>query len=171
MSPAETWLLVLVKVDGAVVMYLGPVIVAAGLSTGPAAAAVDTGAAMAIALRTTATRTRRARVGFLANLALALRCVELPGQYSNILNSNRCLGMYGYDPFTAADGSASGGPQGLASFCVALRAASTTGAGPAARGGHSVGRTRGAPTGAAVSAGPSVGGALAPGPCANRFGL
>jgi hypothetical protein len=112
--PEETWLLLLMKVVGAVVMYVGPVIVAAGPSTGPAAAAVDTGAAMAIALRAAATRTRRARVGFLANLALALRCVELPGKYSNILNPDRCLGMDRYDPFTAVDGSASGGPQGLA---------------------------------------------------------
>jgi hypothetical protein len=74
-SPKETWLLLLMKVVGAVVMYVGPVTVAAGPSTAPAAAAVDTGAAMAIALKAAATHTRRARVGFLANLALALRCV------------------------------------------------------------------------------------------------
>ena len=97
-------------------MYVAPVTVAAGLSTGSAAAAVDTGAAMPIALRAAATRTRRARVGFLADLALALRCVELPRKYSDVLNSDRCLGMYRCDPFTAADGSASGGPQGLASL-------------------------------------------------------
>jgi hypothetical protein len=76
---AETWLLVLMKVDGALVMYVAPVTEAAGGSPGPAAAAVDTGAAMAIALRAAATRTRRARVGFTANKPLTLRWAELPG--------------------------------------------------------------------------------------------
>src|SRR5258706_305316 len=86
------------KVVGAVLMYLGPVTVASGASPGPAAravvaaAAVDTGAAMASALRAAATRTRRARLVFLANMS----------------NSNRFLGMYRYDPGTGVDGSVSG---------------------------------------------------------------
>jgi hypothetical protein len=70
-----------------------------------AAAAVDTGAAMAIALRAAAIGTRRARADFLANVLL---------KFSNILNSNRFPGMYRYDRLAAVDGSASRRPQGLA---------------------------------------------------------
>jgi hypothetical protein len=68
--PEEVWLLLLVNVDGAVVMYVAPVTVACCPATGSAgavvAAAVDTGAAMAIALRMAATRMRRVRSGFMA---------------------------------------------------------------------------------------------------------
>jgi hypothetical protein len=66
----ETWLLVLMNVDGAVVMYVGPVAVAAGATSeaAVAAAAVDTGAATAIVLRAAATPIRRVRVGFMSNL-------------------------------------------------------------------------------------------------------
>jgi hypothetical protein len=65
-SAEETWLLVLMKVAGAVVTYLGPTSVAACPPAGTVAApAVDTGAAMAIVLRAAATATRSVRVGFM----------------------------------------------------------------------------------------------------------
>jgi hypothetical protein len=75
--PWETWLLVLTKVDGAVVMYLGPTRVGAGAPAGAAVAApaVDTGTAIAIALRAAAIPTRRVRVGFMSNLPFNL-CVR-----------------------------------------------------------------------------------------------
>jgi hypothetical protein len=84
----ETWLLLLMKVDGAVVMYVAPVTETAGGSPAAAradvaAAAVDTGAAIAIALTAAAIGTRRARVNFLANLLLT---------FSNILNSKSVSG-------------------------------------------------------------------------------
>lgn len=63
--PGETWLLVLMKVAGALVMNVGPTTVAVGRATAGAAVAapaVDTGAAIAIALRAAATPTRRFRV-------------------------------------------------------------------------------------------------------------
>jgi hypothetical protein len=75
LSAVETWLLVLVKVDGAVVMNTGP---DTGAATGPtagaavAALALDTGAAIAIALRTAGTHTRRVRVELISSLPFNL---------------------------------------------------------------------------------------------------
>jgi hypothetical protein len=73
--PGETWLLVLTKVDGALVMYRGPMTVAAGRATAGAAVAapaVGAGAAIAIALRAAAIPTRRVLVGFMSNLPFNL---------------------------------------------------------------------------------------------------
>ena len=86
-SPRETWLLLLMKVDGAVVICVGPVTMAAGRSTEPparaavAAAAVDTGAAMAIALRAAGTRheTRPGRLLGKPASHLALRVITWEG--------------------------------------------------------------------------------------------
>jgi hypothetical protein len=63
--------LVLVKVDGALVMNVGPITEPAGRATAGAAVAapaVDTGAAIAIALTAAATTKRRVRVVFMSNL-------------------------------------------------------------------------------------------------------
>jgi hypothetical protein len=71
----ETWLLVLMKVDGALVMYRGPMTVAAGGATAGAvvvAPAVDAGAAIAMALRAAAIPARRVLVGFMSILAFDL---------------------------------------------------------------------------------------------------
>jgi hypothetical protein len=71
LPPGDTWLLVLMKVAGALVMNLGPTTVSAGRTTAGAAVAapaVDTGAASAIALRAAATPTSRVRVAFMSNL-------------------------------------------------------------------------------------------------------
>jgi hypothetical protein len=76
--PGDTWLLVLMKVDGALVMYVGPTTVAAGRATtgaAVAAPAVATGAAMAIALSAAATPTSRVRVGFMSNLPFNLMSI------------------------------------------------------------------------------------------------
>jgi hypothetical protein len=72
----ETWLLLLTKVVGALVMYVGPTTVVARLATagaGVEAPAVATGAAIAIALKATATPTRRVLIGFMSNLPFELR--------------------------------------------------------------------------------------------------
>jgi hypothetical protein len=72
MAPAETWIFVLMIVDGAVVMYVGPVTAFPSSATGSAAAvaapAVDIAAAMAIVVTAAATRVRRVRVGFMSHL-------------------------------------------------------------------------------------------------------
>jgi uncharacterized protein YfiM (DUF2279 family) len=70
--PGEVWLLRFVKLVGAVVMYLGPTTVAAGRVTAGAAvaaAAVDTGAAMAMVVRAV---TRCVRVSFMSNLSIGV---------------------------------------------------------------------------------------------------
>jgi hypothetical protein len=71
LAPGETWLLVLTKVDGAYVTYVGPITVSAGgaaAGAAVAAPAVDTGTAIAIALSAAATPKRRVRVGFMSIL-------------------------------------------------------------------------------------------------------
>src|ERR1700716_2124929 len=88
MSPAETWLLVLMNVAGAVVITAGPITVATCPARGPvtgrvtvgpshaaappgtveSALAVDTGMAIAIVVSAAASPIRRIRVGFMSNL-------------------------------------------------------------------------------------------------------
>jgi hypothetical protein len=65
---AETWLLLLMKVAGAVVMYVGPTTLA-GCPAEAAAPAVDTGAAMAMVVRAA---TRCSRVSFMSNLSIGV---------------------------------------------------------------------------------------------------
>jgi hypothetical protein len=80
MEPVETSLFMLTKLDGAVVMKVVPATVAGGLAAGAvvAAPALDTGAAMAIALRTVATPIRRVRVGFMAHLPFKFGVHHIP---------------------------------------------------------------------------------------------
>jgi hypothetical protein len=91
--PGETWLLLLMKVVGALVVYTGPTIVSVGRALAGAAVAalaVVTGAAIANALRAAANPIRLIREGFMS---------ILPFMVSGVLVA--------YDPLTAVDGSAS----------------------------------------------------------------
>jgi hypothetical protein len=76
LASGETWLLLFTKVDGALVMYVGPMTVVAGwgaVGAAVAAPAVETGAAIAIALSALATTKRRVRRDFMSNLSFTLR--------------------------------------------------------------------------------------------------
>jgi hypothetical protein len=71
----EVWLLVLTNVDGALVTYVAPMTVSAGravVGAAVAAPAVETGAAIAMALRTVASPVRRIPVVFMSNLPFHL---------------------------------------------------------------------------------------------------